>query len=76
MSNLTLSGLCIIIPLLEKELNQLHRDMDSYDDAVSNDASELSIPYGATAAKLESIYKFLWDEDVNYPSYKELLKRG
>lgn len=76
MDNITLSDLCIIIPLLEKELDQLHRDMNSDDDAVSNDASELSIPYGATAEKLKSIYKSLWVENVNYPSYEELLKRG
>ena len=76
MNNITLSDLSIIIPLLDKELDQLHLDMDSDDESVSNDASELSIPYGATAAKLESIYKSLWSEDVNYPSFEDLIKRG
>lgn len=76
MDNLTLADLCIIIPLLEKELIQLHVDIDSEDEDLSNDASELSVPYGLTASKLEGIYKALWSEDVNYPSYENLLKRG
>lgn len=75
MDNLTLSDLCVIIPLLEKELVQIHRDIDSEDDDISNDAAELSVPYGTTAAKLERIYKSLWSKDSNYPSYEELVER-
>lgn len=55
MENLTLADLCVIIPLLEKELDQIHADIESEDDEVSNDATELSVPYGNTAAKLKII---------------------
>ncbi|MBC6906332.1 hypothetical protein DWB84_12785 [Saccharophagus sp. K07] len=75
MEKLTLSDLCILIPLLERELEKIHCEIDSDDDEISNDASELSVPYGATSAKLEKIYKSLWSEGDNYPSYEDLLKR-
>ena len=75
MDNLTLSDLCVLIQVLEKELDQIHRDIDSEDENISNDAAELSIPYGNTASKLEQIYKSLWSEGDNYPSYEELIKR-
>lgn len=75
MENLTLSDLCVIIPLLEKELDQIHNDIESEDDNVSNDAAELSIPYGNTAAKLKNLYESIWSEDCNYPSYRQLVER-
>lgn len=75
MEQLTLSDLCVIIPLLEKELNQIHADIESDDDDVSDDAGEISVPYGNTASKLENIYKSMWSEGSNYPSYDELVRR-
>lgn len=76
MDKLTLSDLCILIHVLEKELDHIYRSINSEDENVSNDASELSIPYGSAASKLETIYKSLWSEDDNYPSYEELIKRA
>lgn len=75
MENLTLSDLCIIIPLLERELDKIHSNIESDDDDVSNDAAELSVPYGNTSAKLKMIYESLWSEDCNYPPYAQLVKR-
>ena len=75
MDNLTLSDLCVIIPLLERELDKIHLDIDSEDDTISNDAADLSVPYGATASKLKCIYTSLWSEDSNYPAYDILVSR-
>ena len=75
MENLTLADFCILIPLIERELNSIHKDIDSEDEDTSNDAAELSIPYGETAAKLELIYKSLWKEGTNYPTYEDLIER-
>jgi hypothetical protein len=75
MEKLTLSDLCVIIPLLEKELDQIHIDIESEDDEVSNDAAELSAPYGNTSTKLKEIYESMWSEDCNYPPYQQLVKR-
>ncbi len=73
MTNLTLSDLCVVIPLLEKELDRIHHDSEQGNQQESDDKSELSIVYGATAAKLEQLYKSLWEEGSNYPSYDELI---
>ena len=75
MEHLTLSDLCIVIPLLEREIDKIHQDIDAEDDKISNDAAELSVPYGETASKLERIYRSLWKEDSNYPTYEELTAR-
>lgn len=75
MQNLTLSDLCIIIPLLEKELDQIHSTIESDDDDLSNAAAELSVPFGNTSAKLKLIYESLWSEDCNYPPYEQLINR-
>lgn len=75
MPELTLADLCILIPLLEQELDSIHKQIDSDDDQVSNDASELSIPYGLTSVKLEQLYTSMWEEGGNYPPYDELIKR-
>lgn len=76
MDKLTLSDLCVIIPLVEKELDQIHTNIESDDDNVSSDASELSVPYGNTSSKLKSLYEAMWSEDSNFPSYEELVERG
>lgn len=76
MENLTLSDLCVVIPLLERELDKIHNDIESTDDNVSNDAAELSVPYGNTAAKLKHIYETMWSEDCNYPPYRQLVERS
>ena len=75
MENLTLADLCIMITLLEKKLDHIHQDIESEDQQISDDAADLSVPYGETASKLERIYKSLWEEGSNYPSYEELLNR-
>ncbi len=75
MSSLTLSDLCVVIPLLEKELDRIHHDIEQGNQQESDDASELSVVYGATAAKFEQLYKSLWEEGSNYPSYDELINR-
>lgn len=75
MQNLTLSDLCIIISLLEKELDQIHSNIESDDDDVANDAAELSLPHGNASAKLKVIYESLWSEDCNYPPYGQLGNR-
>lgn len=75
MDNLTLSDLCVIIPLLERELDKTHQNIDSDDDDISNDASELSVPYGEAASKLESAYKLLWSKGNGCPSYEDFIKR-
>lgn len=72
MNEFTLSDLCILIPLLEKELDQIHLNIESESENISNDAAELSIPYGQTSAKLEKAYRALWQEGCNYPSYEQL----
>lgn len=75
MNDLTLADLCVLIPILEKELAEIHRDIESDDDDISNDAAELSVSYGNTASKLEELYKKLWNEGSNYPAYEELINR-
>lgn len=75
MNNLDLSDLCVLIPLLERELDKIHKEIESDDDQVSNDASDLSVPYGETSAKLEKLYNSMLSESSNYPSYAELTKR-
>ena len=75
MNELTLSDLCILVPLIESELDKVHQNIDSTDYRISNDASELSVLYGETASKLKAIYESLWKEGSNYPSYDELVNR-
>lgn len=75
MENITLTDLSIIIPLLEEELDKIHSEIESQDEDVSDAAAELSVPYGNTSAKLQALYKSLWSEDCNYPSYEELISR-
>lgn len=75
MENLNLSDLCILIPMLERELDKIHQEIESDDDKISSDASDLSVPYGETAARLEKLYNSLLGENSNYPSYDELTKR-
>ena len=76
MENLTLSDLCVLIPLLEKQLVKIHQDIDSDNNNISNEAADLSVPFGETAAKLETIYKSLWKEGSNYPAYEQLIERA
>ena len=66
MENQTQSDLCVIIPLLKKELDQIHSDIESEED-VSTNAAELSVPYGNTSTKLKNIYGSMWPEDCDYP---------
>lgn len=75
MENLNLSDLCVIISLLESELDKIHADIESEDDDISNDVGELSVPYGNTVSKLKKIYESMWSEDSNYPSYDQLISR-
>lgn len=75
MNDFTLSDLCILIPLLEKELDQIHLDIESENEATSNDAADLSVSYGQTSSKLEKAYRELWQEGCNYPSYEQLIAR-
>jgi hypothetical protein len=75
MSKLTLADLCVVIPLLEKELDRIHHDIEQGNQQESDEASELSVVYAATAAKFEQLYKSLWEEGSNYPCYDDLIKR-
>lgn len=75
MNILTLADLCVVIPLLEKELGRIHYEIEQGNQQESDEASELSVVYGATAAKFEQLYKSLWEEGSNYPCYDDLIKR-
>lgn len=75
MDEITLGDLAVLIQVLEKELDSLHQEIESEEEAISDDAAELSTPYWLLSMKLKRMYNQLWEEDSNYPPYEELVER-
>lgn len=70
----TLSELATLIRLVEKHENDLHVQIDSEDEKVSDDAADLSIHVGKIAGKLKDLYESEWSEGSNHLPYKEIIK--
>lgn len=70
----TLSELSTLIRLVEKEETELHRQIDSDDEDISDSAADLSIHVGKIAGKLKDFYESEWSEGSNHPPYDEVIK--
>lgn len=71
----TLSELATLIRLVDKEENDLHVQIDSEDEQISDDATDLSVHVGKISGKLKELYESEWSEGSNHPPYEEILKR-
>jgi hypothetical protein len=72
--NFTLSELATLIRLVEKEEIDLHIQIDSEDEQVSDDAADLSVHVGKISGKLKELYESEWSEGSNHPPYENILK--
>jgi len=72
--NFTLSQLATLIRLVEKAEINLHSQIDSEDEQISDDAADLSVNVGKISGKLKELYESAWSEDSNHPSYESILK--
>jgi hypothetical protein len=72
--NFTLSELATLIRLVEKHENDLHIQIDSEDEKISDDATDLSVHVGKISGKLKELYESEWSDGSNHPSYSEILK--
>ena len=70
----TLSELSTLIRLVEKEEIELHAQIESEDEEVSDDATDLSIHVGKIAGKLKELYESQWSEGSNHLPYEKLLR--
>lgn len=69
---LSISDLAMIIPLVEKELNQLHELMNGDDETAADEAADMAVLLGNTSATLETAYNQLRHDSSNFPSYEDL----
>ena len=72
--SLTLLELTTLIRLVEKEDIDLHAQINSEDEKVSDDAADLSIHVGKISGKLKELYESEWTEGSNHPSYENIIK--
>lgn len=72
---LTLSELSTLIRLVDKEESDLHVQIDSEDEQISDDAADLSVHVGKISGKLKELYESEWSEGSNHSPYEEILKR-
>jgi hypothetical protein len=72
--NFTLSELATLIRLVEKEEIELHVQIDSEDENISDPATDLSVHVGKISGKLKELYESQWSEGSNHPPYEEVLK--
>ncbi len=70
----TLSELATLIRLVEKEEIYLHDQINSENQDVADDASDLSIHVGKISGKLKELYESGWSEGSNHPPYEKILK--
>ncbi len=70
----TLSELATLIRLVEKEEVELHIQIESDDEQVSDDAADLSVQVGKISGKLKELYESQWSEGSNHPAYSEVIK--
>lgn len=70
----TLSELSTLIKLVEKEETELHKQIDSDDESISDSAADLSVHVGKISGKLKELYESEWSEGSNHPPYEEVLK--
>lgn len=70
----TLSELATLIRLVEKHENDLHIQIESEDEKISDDAADLSVHVGKIAGKLKELYESEWSEGSNHPPYEKILK--
>lgn len=62
-----------LIRLTELELDQIHKDLDSENETIGNEAGEMSIQMDMLAQKLKKMYCNLRSEDSELPTYDEYL---
>lgn len=72
--NFSLSELATLIRLVDKELEELHEQINSDNDEIADDAADLSVQVGEIAGKLKTIYESNWQEGSNHVPYDEILK--
>lgn len=70
---LTSADLLNLIRLTEIELNQIHKDIDSDDPEIRDDAGEISIQMDKLAHKLEKMYCDTRPEDSELPTYDDYI---
>ena len=73
--NFSLSELATLIRLVDKELDELHEQINSDNDEIADDAADLSIQVGEIAGKLKTLYESNWQEGSNHVPYDEILKQ-
>ena len=73
--NFSLSELATLIRLVDKELDDLHEQINSDNDELADDAADLSVQVGEIAGKLKTLYESNWQEGSNHVPYDEILKQ-
>ena len=73
--NFSLSELATLIRLVDKELDELHEQINSDNDEIADDAADLSVQVGEIAGKLKTLYESNWQEGSNHVPYDEILKQ-
>ncbi|MGM8226943.1 hypothetical protein ACSV5M_10195 [Cellvibrio sp. ARAG 10.3] len=73
--NFSLSELATLIRLVDKELDELHEQINSDNDELADDAADLSVQVGEIAGKLKTLYESNWQEGSNHVPYDEILKQ-
>lgn len=72
--NFSLSELATLIRLVDKELEELHAQINSDNDEIANDAADFSVQVGEIAGKLKMLYESKWQEGSNHVPYDEIPK--
>ena len=70
---LTPADLLNLIRLTELELDQIHKDIESDDPEIRDDAGEMSIQMDKLAHKLKKMYCDARPEDSELPTYDDYL---
>ena len=73
--NFGLSELATLIRLIEKEDLELHEQIKSENEEISNDAADFSIHVGSISGKLKDMYETQWVEESNHLPYSQLLEK-
>lgn len=72
--NFSLSELATLIRLVDKELEELHEQINSDNDEIADDAADLSVQVGEIAGKLKALYESNWQEGSYHVPYDEIPK--
>lgn len=70
---LTPADLLNLIRLTELELDQIHKDIESDDPEIRDDAGEMSIQMDKLAHKLRKMYCDVRPEDSDLPTYDDYI---